>query len=118
MERGTMHFTVMKQLVPAVTVNLTVGQAVRRRRRKKEGTFWHYNNPVPTGNALWVIYILEKLPETLRAALGLWICVLLVGNNVTGKFPTRWDHDEGGRGREALGCLPRTSSRQMKWEGR
>lgn len=65
-----------------------------------------------------MIYILEKLPETLRPALGLWICVLLVGNSVTGKFPTRWDHDEGGRRVETLGCLPGTRSRQMKQEGR
>lgn len=50
--------------MPTITVSLTASQAVRRWRRRKQGIFGHYNNSGPTGDALEVIHILEKVPGT------------------------------------------------------
>lgn len=44
--------------------HLTAGQALRRWKRRKEGRFWHTNNSAPTGRALRITYILERVPET------------------------------------------------------
>lgn len=50
-----------------MTVSLIASQALRRWKRWEEGRFWHSNNSVPTGDALWMTDILERVPETPRA---------------------------------------------------
>lgn len=65
--------------MPTVTVSLIASQALRRWKRGKEGRFWHSNNSVPTGDALWMTDIPERVLGTPGARGLSWALVAVVG---------------------------------------